>query len=154
MRKEMEDTKKTEQLSLYDLRIGDYIQEWREIPGVFSMPMYVSCIFDDGDLYLNFDGNEADPWDAKIKDVFDIPIDWGILPHFGFFEVDTHLFQLEVGEWMVSVDVFKICNNFFANSMLSNKNGKVVLLGEVDSIRTIQHRFYEETKQPLKLNFE
>lgn len=140
-------------LTVNDIVLGDYVQEWSEIPGKWSMPMYIDGIFGD-DLYLNFDGNEADPWDAKIKDVFDIPIDWGILPHFGFFEVDTHLFQLEVGEWMVSVDVFKICNNFFANSMLSNKNGKVVLLGKVDSIRTIQHRFYEETKQPLKLVFE
>lgn len=145
---------KEKKLTLNDIVLGDYVQEWSEIPGNWSMPMYVDGIFGDGDLYLNFEGNEADPWDAKIKDVYDIPIDWGILPHFGFFEVDTHLFQLEVGEWMVSVDVFKICNNFFANSMLSNKNGKVVLLGEVDSIRTIQHRFYEETKQPLKLNFE
>ena len=145
---------KENHLTLNDINVGDYVQEWQEIPGKWSMPMYVDGIFGDGDLYLNFEGNEADPWDAKIKDVFDIPIDWGILPHFGFFEVDTHLFQLEVGEWMVSVDVFKICNNFFANSMLSNKNGKVVLLGKVDSIRTIQHRFYEETKQPLKLVFK
>jgi hypothetical protein len=151
----MEDTKKTEQLSLYDLRIGDYIQEWREIPGVFSMPMYVSCIFDDGDLYLNFDGNEADPWDANVKDVYDIPIDWGILPHFGFFEEDHHLFELEQGDWMVMVHVLKICNIFHANVMLSNKmNGKAVLLGCVYSIRELQHKFYDETKEPLKLTFE
>lgn len=141
-------------LTVNDICIGDYLQEWSEIPGKWSMPMYVDGIFGDGDLYLNFEGNEADPWDAKIKDVFDIPIDWGILPHFGFFEVDTHLFQIEVGDWQLVVHVFKVCDVFLSNAMLSNKNGHVVLLGEVDSIRTIQHRFYEETKQPLKLNFE
>lgn len=141
-------------LTLNDIVIGDYVQEWLEIPEKWATPMYVESIFRDGDVYLDLDGNESDPFEAEIKNIYDIPIDFGILPHFGFVEVDTHLFQLEVGEWMVSVDVFKICNNFLANSMLSNKNGKVVLLGEVDSIRTIQHRFYEETKQPLKLNFE
>ena len=141
-------------LTVNDICIGDYIQEWSEIPGKWSMPMYVDGIFGDGDLYLNFEGNEADLWDANIKDVFDIPIDWGILPHFGFFEVDTHLFQIEVGDWQLVVHVFKVCDVFLSNAMLSNKNGHVVLLGEVDSIRTIQHRFYEETKQPLKLNFE
>lgn len=140
-------------LTVNDIVLGDYVQEWSEIPGKWSMPMYVDGIFGD-DLYLNFEGNEADPWDAKIKDVFDIPIDWGILPHFGFFEVDTHLFQIEVGDWQLVVHVFKVCDVFLSNAMLSNKNGHVVLLGEVDSIRTIQHRFYEETKQPLKLNFE
>lgn len=78
----------------------------------WSMPMYVDGIFGECDLYLNFDGNEADPWDAKVKDVFDIPIDWGILPHFGFFEADSHLFQLEQGDWMVMVHVLKVLQYF------------------------------------------
>ena len=143
-----------EHLNVQDIVVGDYIQEWREIPGVFSMPMYVSCIFDDGDLYLNFDGNEADPWDANVKDVYDIPIDWGILQHFGFFEVDSHLFHLEQGDWMVMVHVLKVCNKFYANTILSNKNGKSVLLGSVCSIRELQHKFYDETKEPLNLTFE
>lgn len=141
-------------LTVNDIVLGDYVQEWSEIPGKWSMPMYIDGIFGEGDLYLNFDGNEADPCDAKIKDVFDIPIDWGILPHFGFFEVENHLFQLEVGEWQIAVHVFKVCNTFLANVMLANKNGKAVLLGAIDSIRMLQHLFYEETKQPLKLNFE
>ena len=141
-------------LTLQDVCVGDYVQEWLEIPGKWGMPMYVDGIFADGDLYLNFDGNEADPWEANVIDVYDIPIDWGILSHFGFFEVDNHLFRIEVEEWLLTVHVFWVCNTFFSNGMLANKNGKVVLLGEVDSIRTIQHRFYEETKQPLKLNFE
>ena len=141
-------------LTVNDIVLGDYVQEWSEIPGKFSMPMFVDGIFADGDLYLNFDENPADPWEVNIKDVYDIPIDWGILTHFGFFESDTHLFQIEVGDWQLVVHVFKVCDVFLSNAMLSNKNGHVVLLGEVDSIRTIQHRFYEETKQPLKLNFE
>ena len=141
-------------LTVNDIVLGDYVQEWSEIPGKWSMPMYVDGIFADGDLYLNFDENPADPWETNVKDVYDIPIDWGILTHFGFFEIDNHLFQIEVGEWLLTIHVFKVCDVFLSNGMLANKNGKVVLLGEVDSIRTIQHRFYEETKQPLKLNFE
>ena len=140
-------------LTLNDVFIGDYVQEWSEIPGKWSMPMYVDGIFADGDLYLNFDGNEADPWDANVKDVYDIPIDWGILSHFGFFEADNHLFQIEVGEWQLAVHVFKVCNTFLANAMLANKH-RAVLLGEVYSIRMLQHKFYDETKQPLKLVFE
>lgn len=143
-----------EHLNVQDIVIGDFVQEWSKIPGKWGTPMYVDGIFGEGDLYLNLEGNEADPWDAKVKDVFDIPIDWGILPHFGFFEADSHLFQLEKGDWMVMVHVLKVCNTFHSNVMLSNKNGKSVLLGCVYSIRELQHRFYEETKEPLKLTFE
>lgn len=141
-------------LTLQDIHIGDYVQEFSEITKNFSMPMYVDSIFSDGDIYLNFNGNEADPWETKVKDVYDIPIDYGILPHFGFFEVENHLFKLEVGECQIAVHVFKVCNYFLAKGMLANKNGKAVLLGVIDSIRMLQHLFYEETKQPLKLNFE
>ena len=143
-----------EHLTLQDIRIGDFVQEWSEIPGKWSMPMYVDGAFGDGSLYLNFDGNEADPWDANVEDVYDIPIDWGILPHFGFFESDTHLFVLEVGEWQLAIHVFKVYNFFLANATLSNINGMVVLLGSVGSIRELQHRFYDAAKKPLKLTFE
>ena len=141
-------------LTVNDICIGDYVQEWSEIPGKWSMPMYVDGIFGDGDLYLNFDENPADPWETNVKDVYDIPIDWGILTHFGFFEIDNHLFQIEVGEWLLTVHVFKVCNTFLSNGMLANNNGKAVLLGDVYSIRMLQHKFYDYTREPLKLVFE
>lgn len=141
-------------LTVNDIVIGDYVQEWLKIPGKWSMPMYVDGIFGEGDLYLNFDGNEADPWDANVKNVFDIPVDFGILPHFGFVEVDHHVFQLTQGDWSLTVCVLKPFH-FVVTGMLFSKDGKCVILGDgLDSIRTIQHRFYDETKQPLKLVFE
>ncbi len=145
---------KENHLTLNDINVGDYVQQWLEIPGKWGTPMYIDGVFGDGSLYLNLDGNEADPFDANVKDVYDIPIDWGILPHFGFFEADSHLFHLEKGDWIVMVHVLKVCNTFHSNVMLSNKNGKAVLLGCVYSIRELQHKFYDETKQPLKLTFE
>ena len=143
-----------EHLNVQDIVIGDFVQEWLEIPGKWGTPMHVDGVFGDGSLNLNLDGNEADPFDANVKDVYDIPIDWGILPHFGFFEADHHLFQLEQNDWIVMVHVLNVCNTFHSNVMLSNKNGKSVLLGCVYSIRELQHKFYDETKEPLKLTFE
>lgn len=140
-------------LTLQDINIGDYVQEWLEIPGKWGTPMFIDGIFADGSLYLNLDGNEADPFDANVKDVYDIPIDWGILSHFGFFESDTHLFTIEQGEWQLAVHVFKVCNTFLANAMLANKN-RAIILGEVNSVRMLQHKFYDETGEPLKLVFE
>ena len=143
-----------EHSTLQDIVYGDYVQEGLGIPGKWSMPMYVDGVFGDGSLYLNFDGNEADPWDSNVKDVYDITIDFGILPHFGFIEAGSDLFQLEQGDWVVVVHVQKVCNKFYANTMLSCKNGKTVFLGVVYSIRELQHKFYDETKEPLKLTFE
>ena len=143
-----------EHLTLQDIVCGDFVQEWLKIPGKWGEPMHVVGVFGVGCLNLKLDGNEADPFIANVKDVYDIPIDWGILPHFGFFEADHHLFQLEQKDWIVMVHVLKICNTFHSNVMLSNKNGKSVLLGCVYSIRELQHRFYDETKEPLKLTFE
>lgn len=143
-----------EHLNVQDIVIGDFVQEWLEIPGKWGTPMYVDGIFGEGDLYLNLEGNEADPFDAKVKDVYDIPIDFGILKHFGFAEVDHNVFQLTQGDWCLNVCVMKPFH-FLVTGILFNKNGKCVMLGDgLDSIRIIQHRFYDETKVPLKLTFE
>ena len=147
-------------LTLQDIHIGDYVQEFSEITKNFSMPMYVDGIFGDGDLYLNFEGNEADPWDAKIKDVFDIPIDWGILPHFGFVETDHHVWVKECGDWLIRVDVFRPHTSFIVNVAVTylgkgkNKGKTLLSDGHINSIRELQHFFYEKTDKPLKLNFE
>ena len=143
-------------LILQDIVIGDYVQEWSEIPCQFSMPMYVDGIFADGDLYLNFDGNEADPWEANVKDVYDIPVDFGILSHFGFFESDHHVWEKEVDEWQLTISVFKPLRTFIVKAILSNTvTGKIALSKQnLNSIRKVQHWFYEETEKPLKLNFE
>lgn len=149
-----------EHLTLQDIVCGDFVQEWLEIPGKWGTPMFVDGVFGDGSLYLNLDGNEADPFDANVKDVYDIPIDFGILTHFGFFESDHHVWQKECGGWLLQVSVHKPYKTFLTNAMLTymkddcNKGKTLICDGTLNSIRALQHWFYDETKQPLKLNFE
>lgn len=145
-----------EPLTLNDIYVGDYIQVWMDIPGKWSMPMYISGIFSDGDLYLNFDGNEADPWESEIGSVYDIPIDYGILPHFGFAECEHNVFRKEVGKWELTVGVTKIKRDFHATVFLYDSDSRKfpLILGEADTIRKLQHFFYDETREPLKLTFE
>lgn len=38
-----------------------------------SIPMYVTAIFDD-EVYLDFPGNEGDPWEIRDEDLCGIPI--------------------------------------------------------------------------------
>lgn len=146
---------KEKHLTLNDIHIGDYVQEWLAIPGKWGTPMYIDGIFANGDIYLNLDGNEADPFDSTVRDIYDIPIDFGILSHFGFFECDHHVWTMEYEDWHIVVSVYKPYQFFTGNAIVSNSNGTVAMSKEnINSIRKLQHWFYEETDKVLKLVFE
>src|SRR3712207_8235292 len=77
-------------LKLQDIHIGDWVQECSKITGRPSIPMYVSAIFKDGTIYLDFNGNEGDVWETDIEKIFPITIDKDILHGFGFeFDFDV-----------------------------------------------------------------
>jgi hypothetical protein len=142
-------------LTLNDINIGDYVQEWLEIPGKWGTPMYIDGIFADGDVYLNLEGNEADPFDSNVKDIYDIPIDYGILPHFGFEEDDHNVWKIERDGWVMKVDVCKMFTGFIGRGIIS-KEGERSFISKhnLNSIRKIQHFFYDKTGIALKLNFD
>ena len=136
-------------LTLQGLRIGDWVQEYSEITGKFSMPMYVDAIFSDGLVYLDFDDNEGDVWEAEIGDIAPIDINEDSLREFGFkIDVDindfylntngdkiyTHRFQYDPSRWTVQfgedVRYTPTCVN----------------------IHELQHAYYEYVGYPLALN--
>ena len=45
-------------LNLADLHIGDWVYQYSDITEKPSCPMYVYALFEDGTVYLNFNGNE------------------------------------------------------------------------------------------------
>ena len=66
-----------------DLRIGNWIYESKAT----QFPMQVEAIFQDGTLYLNFEGNEGDVWDCNVKDIEAIPLTNEILLKCGFEKI-------------------------------------------------------------------
>lgn len=58
-------------MKVEDLTIGMKVVELLPTPqGIReSIPMDVVAIFKDGDVYLDFEGNEGDVWEAKAKDL-------------------------------------------------------------------------------------
>ena len=54
-------------LNLADLHIGDWVQQYSDITEQLLCPMYVSALFEDGTVYLDFKGNEADIWDGDKR---------------------------------------------------------------------------------------
>lgn len=140
-------------LTINDICIGDYVQEWLEIPGKWGTPLYIDGIFGNGDVYLDLVGNEADPFDSNVRDIYDIPIDFEILSHFGFNETDLHRFQMKYEEWNLIVDVYR--SDEFTVRALATSEGVGVKMSNsnLSSIRSLQHWFYETTGKPLKLDF-
>ena len=49
-------------MKITEIKIGDKLCD-----KIDKFPMYVVGIFDDGTVYLDFEGNEGDVWDAKIE---------------------------------------------------------------------------------------
>ncbi len=58
-------------MQIEDLHIGMTVVELLPSPqGVIeTIPMQVTAIFQDGTVYLDFEGNEGDVWEANIKDL-------------------------------------------------------------------------------------
>lgn len=52
-----------------DLRIGMTVVEVSPKTHRESIPMQVVAIFQDGTVYLDFEGNEGDVWEVDIKDL-------------------------------------------------------------------------------------
>ena len=77
--------KRTKNLTLRDIHIGDWVQEWSPIPEKYSPPMKVSCINYDGTVYLVPDDEHyCDPVETEIENVDALPICADLLRGFGF----------------------------------------------------------------------
>ena len=138
-------------LILQDIRIGDWVQEYSEITDKFSMPMYVSAIFEDGTIYLDFQGNEGDIWEANIEDIAPIKIETDILKGFGF-EYDQ-----KVCDFNLSVDN----SDIYVHRFPYDPNKWVVQFGEgvrytptCINIHELQHAYYEYVGKPLVLSWK
>lgn len=71
-----------------DLRLGNYIYPCKK-----SIPMYVSSLGKDW-IDCNFDGNEADPWEAMPEEAEGIPLTAEMLENMGFSKSSNSLDKL------------------------------------------------------------
>lgn len=138
-------------LNLADLHIGDWVQEYSDITGRLSCPMYIFALFEDGTVYLNFNGNEADIWEAEIKDLRPIAVDEDILKGFGFSKVknDTDWHLHHNGD-RIDFDV----NNHFMKSHSNHSEDMPFLVFTCLYVHTMQHLYYEHTQYPLILEWK
>ena len=77
--------KRTKNLSLRDIHVGDWVQVWSEQTERYSPPLKIIQICDDGTIYLvTSDEERCTPWEEDIKNVDALPIDADLLRGFGF----------------------------------------------------------------------
>ena len=77
--------KRTKNLTLRDIHVGDWVQIWSEGAERYSPPLKIIQICDDGTIYLvTSDEERWTPWEEDIRNVDALPITPELLKGFGF----------------------------------------------------------------------
>ena len=77
--------KRTKNLTLRDIHVGDWAQVWSEQTERYSPPLKIIQICDDGTIYLvTSDEERPTPWEEDIKNVDALEITPELLQGFGF----------------------------------------------------------------------
>lgn len=85
--------KRTKNLTLRDIHVGDWVQVWSETTERYSPPLKIIQICNDGTIYLvTSDEERPIPWEEDIKNVDALEITIELLEGFGF-EVIEHDYQ-------------------------------------------------------------
>ena len=75
--------KRTKNLTLRDIHVGDWVQVWSEQAERYSPPLKIIQICDDGTIYLvTSDEERPTPWEEDIKNVDALPITSELLKGF------------------------------------------------------------------------
>ena len=85
-------------MKVNELQIGDWVYESKRS----QFPMQVIAIFEDGDLYLDFEGNEGDAWECKADEVVPIPITAEILEKNGIKNT-IDIYKWEYGDKSIDI---------------------------------------------------
>ena len=111
--------KRTKNLTLRDIHVGDWVQVWSETAECYSPPLKIIQICDDGTIYLIGSGEErCKPWDEDIKNVDALPIDADLLRGFGFELREKRNITYGFVEYI-------FYGNFHIGHLYSYDNGKI-----------------------------
>ena len=99
--------KRTKNLTLRDIHVGDWVQVWSEITERYSPPLKIISIHDDGTIYLvTSDEERPIPWEEDIKNVDALHITKELLQGFGFDVVPK---DYPKGDFNILYNGKKIC---------------------------------------------
>ena len=133
--------KRTRNLTLRDIHVGDWVQVWSEHTERYSPPLKITQICDDGTIYLIISEEQRlDPWEDNIKDIDALPIDADLLRGFGF-ERNDYFYSLNTGGSLImAVDNQLDVMDF----SYTDKFNEPVELGDIAYMHELQQALYEE----------
>ena len=132
--------KRTKNLTLRDIHVGDWVQEWSPLTERYDPPTKVMSISDDGDVLLIYDDkHRLTPNEARIENIDALPITPELLIGFGF-EADL------LGEF------YEYKNSVFAEDKqldvmdisYIDKYGETVYLEDIAYMHELQQALHEE----------
>lgn len=133
--------KRTKNLTLRDIHVGDWVQVWRPLPKEYTPPMKVSSIHYDGMVYLvSDDEGHCTPYEANIKEIDALPIDADLLRGFGFEKLCDNFYYSKEGASVMAQDNQLDVMDFF----YIDKYGESVGLGDIAYMHELQQALYEE----------
>ena len=143
--------KRTKNLTLRDIHVGDWVQEWSPIPEKYSPPMKVSCINYDGTVYLVPDDEHyCDPVETEIENVDALPIDAELLKGFGFEKLCDNYYYSKQDTFVMAQDNQLDVMDFFYN----DKYGESASLGDIAYMHKLQQALSEERNFIGNFNIE
>ena len=130
--------KRTKNLTLRDIHVGDWVQVWSEGAERYSPPLKITQICDDGTIYLvTSDEERCTPWEENIKNVDALPIDADLLRGFGFEKSgDFYSFKNSIFAIDKQLDVMDI---FYID-----KYGETIYLEDIGYMHELQQALSEE----------
>lgn len=145
-------------IDIHDLTVGNWVYDGERT----QFPMFVQAIGEDY-VYLNFDGNEADPWESEPKDLFGIPLTEELLEKTGFKEsyaegVKFHSLFFKVNDKKhlhLSIrldkqraDISEVTQKNFPNAEVRLRSHIV----DMKFLHELQNFVFLTTRQQLKVN--
>ena len=133
--------KRTKNLTLRDIHVGDWVQVWSEQAERYSPPLKITQICDDGTIYLvTSDEERCTPWEEDIKNVDALPIDGDILVGFGFEKLCDNYYYSKEDTFVMAQDKQLGVLDFFC----IDKYGESVKLGDIAYMHELQQALHEE----------
>ena len=132
---------RTKNLTLRDIHVGDWVQEWSPLTERYDPPTKVMSISDDGDVLLIYDDkHRLTPNEARIENIDALPIDADLLRGFGFEKLCDNFYYSKDGASVMAQDKQLGVLDFFC----IDKYGESVSLGDIAYMHELQQALSEE----------
>ena len=137
--------KRTKNLSLGDIHVGDWVQAWDDITKRYTPPERITAIFDDGTVYTEIDSEQGDPFEYDISEIDALPITPELLLGFGFESIGlecTYFYRLD-NYWIFPCIDERNISSFHYYDLIDCEN---VEIGCIKYMHELQQALYSDIK--------